>query len=119
LKAEMNGAPAPPDLLCPFDNLVWDRPLLERLFGVHHTIEVYKREHERIYGYYGLPLLAGDRIVGRADLKADRAEGVLHVRRFHPEPGVRGNVTAKLERAAGRPARGRGLAAEETSRGGR
>jgi uncharacterized protein YcaQ len=104
-EAELDGDPAPPVLLCPFDNLVWDRPLLERLFGFRHLIEVYKREHERAYGYYVLPLLAGERIVGRADLKADRAEGVLHVRRFHPEPRVRGNVTAKLERAAARLAR--------------
>src|SRR2546430_52849 len=66
-------------------------------------------EHERAYGYYVLPLLAGDRIVGRADLKADRAEGVLRVRRFHPEPRVRGNVTPKLERAAARLARVLGL----------
>ncbi len=107
--AEFDGDPAPPVLLCPFDNLVWDRPLLERLFGFRHVIEVYKREHERAYGYYVLPLLAGDRIVGRADLKADRAEGVLRVRRFHPEPKVRGNVGAKLERAAARLARVLGL----------
>ncbi len=107
--AELDGDPAPPVLLCPFDNVVWDRPLLERLFGFRHVIEVYKREHERAYGYYVLPLLAGDRIVGRADLKADRAEGVLHVRSFHPEPRVRGNVTAKLERAAARLARVLGL----------
>ena len=58
---EYDGAPAPPVLVCPFDNLVWDRPLLERLFGFRHVIEVYKREHEREYGYYVLPLLAGDR----------------------------------------------------------
>jgi uncharacterized protein len=103
--AELDGDSAPPVLLCPFDNLLWDRPLLERLFGFRHVIEVYKREHERAYGYYVLPLLAGDRIVGRADLKADRAEGVLHVRRFHSEPRVRGNFTAKLERAAARLAR--------------
>ena len=107
--AELDGDPAPPVLLCPFDNLLWDRPLLERLFGFRHVIEVYKREHERTYGYYVLPLLAGDRIVGRADLKADRGEGVLHVRRFHPEPGVRGKVEAKLERAATRLARVLGL----------
>jgi uncharacterized protein YcaQ len=104
-EAELDGDPAPPVLLCPFDNVLWDRPLLERLFGFRHVIEVYKREHERAYGYYVLPLLAGDRIVGRADLKAVRAEGVLHVRRFHPEPRVRGNVSAKLERAATRLAR--------------
>jgi uncharacterized protein YcaQ len=72
-------------------------------------IEVYKREHEREYGYYVLPLLAGDRFLGRADLKADRAEGVLRVRRFTPEPKVRGNVDAKLEKAATRLARILGL----------
>jgi uncharacterized protein YcaQ len=108
-QAELGGDPAPPVLLCPFDNLLWDRPLLERLFGFRHLIEVYKREHERQFGYYVLPLLAGDRIVGRADLKADRAEGVLQVRRFTPEPGVRGNVGARLERAAARLARVLGL----------
>ena len=108
-EAELDGDPAPPVLLCPFDNLLWDRPLLERLFGFRHVIEVYKREHEREYGYYVLPLLAGDRIVGRADLKADRSTGALHVRRFHPEPGARGNVGAKLERAAARLARMLGL----------
>ncbi len=104
-EAELDGDPAPPVLLCPFDNLLWDRPLLERLFGFRHVIEVYKREHERSYGYYVLPLLAGDRILGRADLKSDRRAGMLHVRRFHREPHVRGNVDAKLERAAARLAR--------------
>ncbi len=107
--AELDGAPAPPVLVCPFDNLVWDRPLLERLFGFRHVIEVYKREHEREYGYYVLPLLAGDRFIGRADLKADRAEGVLRIRRFTPEPGVRGDVDTKLDRAATRLARILGL----------
>jgi uncharacterized protein YcaQ len=106
---DLDGAPAPPVLVCPFDNLVWDRPLLERLFGFKHLIEVYKREHERQYGYYVLPLLAGDRFLGRADLKADRAEGVLRIRRFTAEPKVRGNLDAKLERAAARLARVLGL----------
>jgi uncharacterized protein YcaQ len=96
-------------LLSPFDNLMWDRPFLRRLFGFEHLIEVYKREHERVYGYYVLPLLAGDRFLGRADLKADRAEGVLRVRRFTPEPRTRGNPSAKLERAAARLARVLGL----------
>ena len=72
-------------------------------------IEVYKREHERAYGYYVLPLLAGDRFLGRADLKADRAEGVLRIKRFTPEPKVRGKVDDKLERAAARLARTIGL----------
>ena len=108
-EAELDGRLVPPVLLSPFDNLLWDRPLLERLFGFRHVIEVYKREHERAYGYYVLPLLSGDRIVGRADLKADRREGVLQVRRFHREPSVRGNAEAKLERAAVRLARVLGL----------
>ena len=106
---ELDGAPAPPVLVGPFDNLVWDRPLLERLFGFKHVIEVYKREHERVYGYYVLPLLAGDRFLGRADLKSDRAEGVLRIRKFTPEPKVRGNVDGKLEQAAVRLARVLGL----------
>ena len=56
-----------------------------------------------------LPLLAGDRFLGRADVKADRAEGVLRIRKFTREPGARGNVDAKLERAADRLARILGL----------
>jgi uncharacterized protein YcaQ len=106
---ELGGDPAPPVLVCPFDNIVWDRALLERVFGFRHVIEVYKREHERVYGYYVLPLLAGDRFLGRADLKADRAEGVLRIRRFTPEPKVRGDLDAKLEKAASRLARTIGL----------
>jgi uncharacterized protein YcaQ len=106
---ELAETPAPPTLVCPFDNLVWDRPLLERLFGFRHVIEVYKREHERVYGYYVLPLLAGDRFLGRADVKADRAEGVLRIRRFTREPKARGNVDERLDRAAARLARVLGL----------
>jgi len=106
---ELLETPAPPTLVCPFDNLVWDRPLLERLFGFRHLIEVYKRGHERLYGYYVLPLVAGDRFLGRADVKADRAEGVLRILRFTREARVRGDVDAKLERAAARLARILGL----------
>ena len=111
LPAHANGDGGLPAavLLPPFDNLLWDRPFLERAFGFRHVIEVYKREHERAYGYYVLPLLVGDRFVGRADLKSDRAEGVLHVKRFTPEPRARGNLQDKLERAAHRLARTIGL----------
>ncbi len=96
-------------LLCPFDNLMWDRPFVRRVFGFEHVIEVYKREHERVYGYYVLPLLLGDRFVGRADLKADRARGVLQVKRFTPEPGIRRHLAEPLERAGFRLARSLGL----------
>ena len=96
-----------PVLLSPFDNLVWDRALLERAFGFRHTIEVYKPDHERVYGYYVLPLLWKDRLVGRADLKHERAEGVLRCKAFHPEPAVTdtGALGEALERALLRLAR--------------
>jgi uncharacterized protein YcaQ len=104
---EIDGSPTGGVLLCPFDNLVWDRPFLERVFGFAHVIEVYKPEPQRVYGYYVLPFLYGDRLVGRADLKTDRAEGVLRVRAFHLEPKVRrsGALETALEKALGRLAR--------------
>jgi uncharacterized protein len=110
-ETELDGAPSGSVLLSPFENLLWDRPFTERLFGFRHVIEVYKRGHEREFGYYVLPLLVGDRLVGRADLKADRAEGVLRVRAFHREPGVRasGRLDDALDRALDRLARTIGL----------
>jgi uncharacterized protein YcaQ len=109
------GGPLPSALLLsPFDNLLWDRAYLKRVFGFEHVIEIYKREHERVYGYYVLPLLRRDRLVGRADLKHDRAERVLRVKAFHPEPGVRGDLDSVLDAALIRLARI--LGAEAVSR---
>src|SRR3954453_14114891 len=108
--AALDGAPAASVLVSPFDNLMWDRGFLRRLFGFEHLIEVYKRAHERVYGYYVLPLLVGDRFVGRADLKADRRGGVLQIKRFTAEPGVRRRLDEPLARAAARLARTLGLA---------
>jgi len=76
-------------LLSPFDNLLWDRRLVKRVFGFDHVIEVFKPVPQRRYGYYVLPFLWRDRIVGRADLKSERREGALGVKAFHLEPGVR------------------------------
>jgi uncharacterized protein YcaQ len=105
------GAPKGGVLVCPFDNMLWDRPFVERVFGFRHVIEVYKPAPQREYGYYVLPFLYGDRLVGRADLKADRAEGVLRVRTFHLEPKVRrsGALTTAFETAVARLARVLGL----------
>jgi uncharacterized protein YcaQ len=102
---EPGGAVPPALLLSPFDNLLWDRAFLKRTFGFEHVIEIYKREHERVYGYYVLPLLRRDRLVGRVDLKHERTEGVLRVKAFHPEPGVRGELDATLDLALIRLAR--------------
>lgn len=84
-------------LLSPFDSMLWDRPLTERLFGFQHVIEIYKRAPDRVYGYYVLPFLAGDRIAARADLKTDRKASVLNVLALHVGPGVR--WTKKLDAA--------------------
>jgi uncharacterized protein YcaQ len=76
-------------LLSPFDNLLWDRAFASRVLGFDHLIEVYKPPPQRRYGYYVLPLLWRDRIVGRADLRSDRKRGVLVVQAFHREDSVR------------------------------
>lgn len=87
-------------LLSPFDNVLWDRTFARRVLGFEHVIEVYKRAHERQFGYYVLPFLWRDRIVGRADLKSERSEGALVVKAFHREPGVR--TSAALDDALDR-----------------
>jgi uncharacterized protein YcaQ len=109
---EIDGSvPTAGVLLSPFDNLLWDRTFVERVFGFRHVIEVYKREHERVYGYYVLPFLYGDRLVGRADLKSDRRESVLRVKAFHVEPGVRRSraLASAFDRALLRLARAIGV----------
>jgi uncharacterized protein YcaQ len=102
--AVVDGAPSGGVLLCPFDNLVWDRAFLQRVFGFDHVIEVYKPEPQRVFGYYVLPFLYGDRLVGRVDLKSDRAEGVLRVKAVHLEPKVRrsGALETALDKALDR-----------------
>ena len=66
-------------LMSPFDPVCWYRPRLKRMFGMDYTIEIYTPEPKRRYGYYCLPFLLGDQMVGRVDLKADRKAGVLRV----------------------------------------
>ena len=67
-------------VLSPFVPVLWDRPRGKRLFGFEAVLEIYKPAKDRTYGYYSMPILAGERLVARADLKADRGQGRLKVR---------------------------------------
>jgi uncharacterized protein YcaQ len=71
-------------LLSPFDPVLWDRKRVSQLFGFDQVLEIFKPAPERKYGYFCLPVLAGERLIGRVDLKANRAKGRLKVlsRRF-------------------------------------
>ncbi|WP_425443229.1 winged helix-turn-helix domain-containing protein [Thalassovita taeanensis] len=93
-------------VLSPFDPALRDRKRAERLFGFFYRIEVFTPAAKRQYGYYVFPLLEGDRLIGRIDMKSHRAEGTLRVTALWPEPGVRfgkGRLTrleAELDRVA-------------------
>ncbi len=76
-------------VLSPFDPLLRNRARTERLFGFFYRIEVFVPEPKRQYGYYVFPLLEGDRLIGRIDMKAERKGGSLDVRRLWLEKGVR------------------------------
>jgi uncharacterized protein YcaQ len=92
LEQLLGSLPEPPArlrALSPFDPLLRDRARLERLFAFDYRIEVFVPAARRTYGYYVFPLLERDRLVGRLDMRADRAAGVLRVDALWMEPGRR------------------------------
>ena len=96
LSERIGRLPDPPPgmrLLCPFDPVLRDRARAKRLFNFDFRFEGFVPAADRKHGYYVMPVLEGDRVVGKADPKFDRASGTLIVRKVWWEPGVR--VTRK------------------------
>lgn len=85
------------ELLAPLDNLLWDRRLIQALFGFDYKWEIYTPAADRKYGYYTLPVLHGSRMVGRIEAVNDRREKCLLVKNLWFEEGVR--RTHSLDRA--------------------
>ena len=75
--------------LSPFDRLIHDRDRAEALWGFRYRLEMYVPKPKREYGYYVLPILRGDRLIGRIDPILDRKSGVLRVNSVHWEAGVK------------------------------
>lgn len=87
-EASLPRWPAGTALLSPFDNLIWYRPRVERLWDFHYRIEIYVPEERRVHGYYVLPFLMDGELVARVDLKTDRRNNALQVKGAFAEPEV-------------------------------
>jgi uncharacterized protein YcaQ len=83
------SVPSRVTFLSPFDRLIHDRDRMEALFGFHYRLEMYVPKAKREFGYYVLPILRGDRLIGRIEPVFDRKTGVLRVNGVWWEPGVK------------------------------
>jgi len=98
-------------LLSPFDPLIHDRSRTRKVFGFDYTVEIFVPATKRKYGYYVLPILEGERFVGRIDLKLERKKSRLNVLGVWWEKGVKATVPrrARLGRQLERQARFAGV----------
>ena len=94
------------EFLAPLDPMLWDRKLIEALWGYQYSWEIYTPSVKRKYGYYVLPILCGDRLIGRIEPKADRKNRILTVQNIWLEPGIRmtkrlsGRIDRSVQRLA-------------------
>ena len=95
------------EFLAPLDPMLWDRKLIEAVWGYRYSWEIYTPVVKRKYGYYVLPVLWGDRLIGRIEPKADRKAKSLTVQNVWLEPGVRRTkkLSGQIDRAVQRLAR--------------
>lgn len=96
-------------ILSPFDPVVWFRGRAERLFDFDYRIEIYTPAHKRVFGYYSLPVLVGDAVVGRLDLKADRASSTLLVQSAWWQPDAPADAAERVAAELVAAARWQGL----------
>jgi uncharacterized protein YcaQ len=89
---ELQGDHLQATIIAPLDNLLWDRNLVEVLFGFQYRWEVYKPAAEREYGYYVLPVLYGDRFVARFEPGRDKDSNALVIKHWWWEPGIKPSV---------------------------
>jgi uncharacterized protein YcaQ len=87
-------------LLSPFDPLLWDRSRVRVLFGFHQVLEIFTPAARRKFGYYCMPVLAGERLLARCDVKADRPRGVVRALTVHYEEGAGSRADQKATRRA-------------------
>jgi len=88
-------APARLRILSPFDPMLRDRNRAEFLFGFRFRVEMFVPEKQREYGYYVFPILQGDRLIGRIDMKAERKSAALNVRRIWLQPKIKWSKARK------------------------
>jgi hypothetical protein len=85
-------------LLSPFDRLIHDRKRLTELFEFDYQLEMYKPAAKRRWGYFALPILCSDRLVGKLDATADRKVGVLRVDAVHHDVEFTTKMTGDVDR---------------------